>query len=105
MNILHRIKLLLGIADTDTTKDALITELYGNITQAVLTYCELSTLPTELQFVVIEASVARYNRLGSEGLRSETVDVVRQDFISEVLSPYMSYLDTYKSSYNSVRFI
>lgn len=94
-NNLAEIKTILGLSDT--SKDELITKLYNNVEGAILIYIGKSTLPTELNFIAIEATVIRYNRLGSEGLTQESIDVVSQTFTEDILDTYKPYLDVYIS--------
>lgn len=35
---------------------------------------EIETIPKELEYVVVELSVQRFNRIGSEGMTQETVE-------------------------------
>lgn len=35
---------------------------------------EIETIPKELEYVVVELSVQRFNRIGSEGMKQETVE-------------------------------
>lgn len=53
-------------------------------------------VPKQLEFVVVETSIARYNRLGSEGLKSEGIDVISQSFIEDVFEPYLTAITDYK---------
>ena len=103
MELLSRVKLIMNI--TDTSRDAVISELLNNITGAVLLYCGAEELPTALEFVVVEATVSRMNRLGSEGLKSENIDVIGLNYIEDTLSPYVPYLDSVKKSMKKVRFL
>lgn len=55
-------------------------------------------IPKTLEFIVVETSIARYNRLGSEGLKSEGIDVISQSFIEDVFEPYVSAISDYKKT-------
>ena len=68
--LLNRIKTLLGITDNDE----LIHEITELTKSKILNYINKSELPMELEFVLIELSIQRYNRIGSEGIASENVD-------------------------------
>lgn len=92
---LTKVKVILGI--TDNSKDAILNELYSNVGNAVALYIGQPSTPTDLAWIVAEATVARYNRLGSEGLKSENIDVIGLTYIEDVLSVYKPYLDAYVS--------
>jgi hypothetical protein len=92
---LTTIKRVLGL--TDTSKDEVLTSLYANIEGAVMTYIGEDLVPVGLKWIVDEATVMRFNRLGSEHLKSENIDVIGQTYIEDVLSVYKPYLDAYIS--------
>ena len=50
----------------------------------------------ELEFVLIELSIQRYNRIGSEGISSESVDGKSVSYEDDFES-YKVYLDDYIS--------
>jgi hypothetical protein len=101
--VLDRVKLIMAISNPD--KDALINEIIGNFTNAVNLYCGTDTLPTQLEYVVVEATISRMNRIGSEGLKSENIDVIGLTYIEDILEPYKPYMDAYKQSNKKVRFL
>lgn len=101
--MLERIKTILNLTSND--KDAILTEFIGNFTSAVNLYCGTESLPVQLDFVVVESTIARYNRLGSEGLKSENIDVIGLTYIEDILSPYTPYMDAYKKSVTKVKFL
>ena len=68
--LLNRVKTLLGITDNDE----LIYEIVEITKEKILNYINEKELPKELEFILIELAVERYNRIGSEGIASESVD-------------------------------
>ena len=95
--LLNRIKTLLNIEGNEN----LITEIV-NITEAkILNYINASEMPKELEFVLIELSVQRFNRIGSEGITSESIDGKSVSYDDDFIG-YKHYLDDYISR-NSVR--
>ena len=68
--LLNRIKTLLGIPDNDE----LIYEITELTKSKILNYINEVELPLELEFVLVELAIQRYNRIGSEGIASESVD-------------------------------
>lgn len=103
MDILTRVKNIMDIKNQE--KDIILGELIEVMTNAVNLYCGAETLPIQLEFVVVEATIARYNRLGSEGLKSENIDVIGLSYIEDILEPYKPYMDAYKQTNKKVKFL
>ena len=88
--LLNRIKTLLGITDNDE----LIYEIIEITEYKILNYINKKTLPDELEFILIELSIARFNRIGSEGFASESVDGKSVSYEDD-FEKYKQYLDDY----------
>lgn len=58
---------------------------------------EVTELPQELEYIVVEISIRRYNRLGSEGFKSELVEGHRIDFydLNQEFDPYLDIIESY----------
>ena len=95
--LLNRIKTLLNIEGNEN----LIYEIVNITESKILNYINATEMPYELEFVLIELAIQRFNRIGSEGIASESIDgksvYYDDDFIG-----YKHYLDDYISR-NSVR--
>ncbi|WP_422406961.1 MULTISPECIES: phage head-tail connector protein [Gammaproteobacteria] len=111
MNI-DGIKLILGI--TDSLKDNLLLKLKSFGELAVCSYVgsPAYSLPSELEWIVEEYTVIRYQRLGSEGLKEEQIDdALTSKYQEDILSSYYPFLDSYKektqtqTKHNKVRFL
>ena len=108
MDILTSIKLRLNIGVSD--KDALLLNLIQDISQRLLIKINENEVPLQLEFILINAVIDLYNRLGSEGYKSENVEGVSITYINECLEPYTEYIKEYLSNTRSqnkkgVRFI
>jgi hypothetical protein len=90
--LLNRIKTLLGIPDNDE----LIYEITELTKSKILNYINEVELPLELEFVLVELTVQRYNRIGSEGIASESVDGKSVSY-EDIFENYKPYLDDYIS--------
>ncbi len=88
--LLNRIKTLLGVPDNDE----LINEIIELTKDKILNYINKSELPNELEFVLVELAIQRYNRIGSEGISSESVDGKSVSY-EDVFESYKHYLDDY----------
>ena len=90
MLLLNRIKTLLQINDNDE----LIYEIVEITKEKILNYINEKELPKELEFILIELSIERYNRIGSEGIASESVDGKNVSY-EDNFENYKTYLDDY----------
>ena len=90
MLLLNRIKTLLGITDNDE----LIYEIIELTKSKILNYINKEELPIELEFILVELSIQRYNRIGSEGISSESVDGKSVSYEDD-FENYKIYLDDY----------
>ena len=93
--MLERIKTLLGIEDD--LQDAVILEIITNVTSH-LSMLLGKPVPEELEFITIEISIRRFQRLGSEGFKSELVEGHRVDFydLKDEFIPYMAIIESQK---------
>ena len=95
--LLNRIKTLLGITDNDE----LIYEIVEITKSKILNYINKEEFPRELEFILVEMAVERYNRIGSEGITSESSDGVNFTYNTvDVLEKYKNDLDRYINNNN-----
>lgn len=94
--ILNRVKTILGVED----KDVLLQVLIQNQIEAIQLLIKEDVVPDSLAYIAVETTIARYNRLGSEGLKSEGIDVISQSFIEDLMTPYQAQLNNYVSEKN-----
>lgn len=100
--ILTRIKTILNV---DESKMIVISELARIQYEALLARLNQEVIGTELEFIVVETTIARYNRLGSEGLSSEGIDVIKQDFQEDLFAPYTSMIVEYNKKHRKAKFV
>ena len=94
MELLDRVKLLLGVQN----QDALLLELIEMTNQKLMSYLKVDILPIEFEWIVVELTIQRFNRIGSEGMSSESTDGGSNVYLDDELSPYYQYLDEFVSS-------
>ena len=70
--------------------------IYNHIAGRLLHRIKDTEVPLELEYIVDEATIRRFNRIGSEGMKSESVEghSVTYD-VSDVLDPYESAINDY----------
>lgn len=93
---------LLGLSETidteivDTIINVVSKRLEGKL--ASLTGQTISDVPPELEGVVTEICVARYNRIGSEGTSSHSVDGESMSWSEDDFKPYEDEIEAYADS-------
>ena len=78
--MLNNIKLLLGI--TDSSKDELINLLINNAIEEIQLYTKNENI-CGCESLIQDITIYNFNRLGSEGLDSESYSGVRFDYSSD----------------------
>lgn len=96
---LMNIKILLNLQDDDS-KDNILTILCTNAMQTLCVYLGITSLPRELNFVAEQLVIIRYNRLGSEGIQTEKIDVLSTTYVynHDELAPFITILEKYKEN-------
>ena len=96
LEILTRVQTILDVEG----KDALLQVLIQNQLEAIQLLIKEDVVPDSLAYIAVETTIARYNRLGSEGLQSEGIDVISQTFIEDLMTPYQTQISGYLSAKN-----
>jgi hypothetical protein len=107
--MLEQIKQLLGLTD-DTSLDDLLATIMNLATARLKLKIGGIEPPEELEHIIVELSVARFNKIGSEGLSSHSVEGESLSFTENDLAPFSDeiqvFLDGQKeNTRGKVRFI
>ena len=102
-NLLDRVKIILDYEFT-IEHDDMLNEFIRNFVQMVNLYVGTEELPIELDFIVVECTVARYLRRGAEGFASESLGEISISY-EDIITPYIPYLETYKATNKKVKFL
>lgn len=100
MDDLAKVKLLLGISDE--LQDNLLKLLMGDIKERLTSYINqdsLSTIkfPNDLNWIIRELTVRRFNRIGDEGKQSSSESDVSTTWNDNDVLDYAVYLDKYRN--------
>ena len=76
-------------------QDELLLEIVDITKEKVLSYLNVDEIPSKLDWIIIELSVIRFNKIGSEGLKSESSDGVANTYLEDDLDKYKPFLDEY----------
>lgn len=106
--MLDDLKLMLGIDGND--RDALLMLIISSVTARLKNLLGGIDPPEDMQHIIREVSIIRFNRIGSEGMDSHTVEGESQQFTDNDFSGFMdeiqAFLDAQKESKRGkVRFL
>lgn len=92
-----RAKSLLGL--TDTLQDEVLKTIEELTLMQFSALSGSEDVPDELDFIIVEVMVKRFNRLGSEGMASQSVEGLSMSFEQ---SDFEEYLPLIKRSFSKV---
>lgn len=92
--MIDRIKRLLEIKDD--LQDALLNELIELTKSHLIGLLGIYDV-TDIEYIIVEVVVKRYNRLGAEGMASRTIEGLKMDF--DVHGDFNDYLPVLKRLY------
>lgn len=102
--MLEKILILLGLdSPTQAMTDKLET-IIGMTEQrlAFLLGIPVNGIPTELSYIVVEVTIARFNRIGSEGVSSHTVQGESLTWSDDDFKPYMDDIQEWLNAQGEV---
>ncbi|UXU53208.1 phage head-tail connector protein [Staphylococcus arlettae] len=90
---LENVKTLLSIKDT--AQDELLNKIIDNTEKRLLTFlpADETQVPARLNFIIEEVAVKRYNRIGAEGMTSETLDGHSTKFNDDDFAEFLSFIE------------
>lgn len=108
--MLDTLKTLVGVELEDTDLDTKLNYLLSMATQRLKVLLGGLEPPAELEYIIIDVAAARFNRLGSEGLKGHTVEGESLTFLANDFDGFandiQAYLDKQKEAKRGkVRFI
>lgn len=91
---LENTKTLLGV---DNERVRIVYEQIENrlLSRLKRDFPETAEVPPELEHIVTECAIARYNRIGSEGMTSESMDGHSASYVDKDLSDYEADIRVY----------
>ena len=105
---LENVEILLGIENDerienlyDRYKGLLLSRLQKSVS-------DIDVIPLELEYIVEELTIARFNRIGSEGMKSESMDGHSASYAEKSLAEYENDILQYlmlDRNHGKVRFL
>lgn len=107
--MLEQIKQLLGF-ENDSSRDDLLATIINLATARLKLLIGGIEPPEELEHIIVELAVARFNKIGSEGLSSHSVEGESLSFTENEFAPFsaeiQAFLDGQKeNTRGKVRFL
>lgn len=108
--MLNDLKLMLGIDAEDSTEDAKLKLIISDATARLKTLLGGIQPPESLNYIIRDVSIIRFNKIGSEGMASHSVEGESLSFAVDDFSGFaddiQAFLDTQKESVRGkVRFL
>ncbi len=72
-------------------------------TSRLKTLLDVEEVPTELEYIVTEVSIVRYNKIGSEGVTSHSVEGETMSFSDNDFKGYLNDIEAWKNKKNEVK--
>lgn len=96
--MLKDLKILLGIPENDTSQDSKLNLILSGTRSRLKALLGGQEPPNELGYIITDVAVIRFNKIGSEGLSSHTVEGESLSFSDNDFAGYMDDIQTYLDS-------
>ena len=90
--VLNDVKLLLGLQTDDEKLDTIV-RLTESRLKALLS---VKIIPDELEYIITEVSIKRFNRIGSEGVQTHSVEGESMSFNDDDFSSFSSEIQSWR---------
>lgn len=94
--MLNNLKLMLGIADCD--RDDLLQLIISGATSRLKVLLGGAEPPDSLSYIILDVSIIRFNKIGSEGMGIHTVEGESQHFSDNDFAGFMSDIEAWLAS-------
>ena len=103
--MLEQVLTLLGISDPTDEVTSLLNTIISMTTQRLQLRLGVASVPAELEYIVVEVSIVRFNRIGSERLSSHNVEGESMTWNSEDdFKPYLSEINAWVSAQDDLKY-
>lgn len=93
--MLKELKILLGISEEDTSQDPKLNLILSSVRSRLKALLGGLEPPEELEYIINDVAVIRFNRIGSEGLSAHTVEGESQSFTTDDFAAYKDDIQAY----------
>lgn len=96
--MLKNLKILLGIPESDTSQDDKLNLILSGTRSRLKALLGGQEPPDTLNYIITDVAVIRFNRIGSEGLSSHSVEGESLSFSDDDFAGYREDIQTYLDS-------
>lgn len=100
--MLDDLKLLLGIAAADTSQDERLVWIINSTRSRLRLLLGDVEPPESMNYIITEVSVIRFNRIGSEGMSSQSVDGETMTFSDSDFDGYKDEIQAFLDKESSL---
>lgn len=103
--MLNQVLILLGISDPTEEVTSLLNTIISMTSQRLQLRLGVSAVPAELEYIVVEVSIVRFNRIGSERLTSHNVEGETMTWNSEDdFKPYLAEINAWVTQQEDMQY-
>ena len=104
MLALEKVRSLLGIADDDNELDSKLELIIELVATRLKNLLQSEKIPQKFQYILVEVSIVRFNRIGSEGVRIDSVEGESKHYKEDGdFAEYMPEIEEYLRSKNGAK--
>ena len=96
--MLNDLKIMLGIEESDTEAEKQLNIIIKNTRQQLKAKLGGIDAPKSLEYIILEVSIKRFNRIGSEGLASHTVEGETLSFVEDDFNSFSEDIQNFINS-------
>ena len=93
--MLDTLKVMLGIAAEETSLDAKLEWIISSTKARLKTLLGGIEPPESLEYIIVEVAIIRFNKIGSEGLASHSVEGESLQYNDNDFAPYLDEIQAY----------
>ena len=97
--MLDQVKTLLGLSDD--SQDALLMSVIELTSARLASLLGTDSVPKEMNYIAVEASVRRFNRIGSEGMSSHNVEGESVSYRDNDFADFMDDIQAWKTAHET----
>lgn len=96
MDMRKRLKSMLGIELSDTTRDELLDYLVDDAINEIITYCNLKSYDEKLNSIVIKMVLQNYNKVKIQGITSHSYSGVSESYTDGYTADVMAQMNKHR---------
>ena len=104
--MLEQVLILLGISDPTEEVTSLLETIINITAKRLQLRLGVSAVPVDLEYIVVEVSIVRFNRIGSERLSSHNVEGESMTWNSEDdFKPYLAEINAWTAQQDDSSYV